>query len=145
MIICNGCGREEKICDVMPCLARELIIHKPEKVRTVRFAPYVKGPRFTLHLYDVHEIDEAGRYGVGFVLKIGRKVIFSELNPARVAYGHHSVDGDAAVRNVMGWLTLRPGDTDSDYFTDYTQEQLDFASAHAETLACEVVARFGEE
>lgn len=118
-----------------------------DKVRTVRFTPYRKGmgPSFTLHLYDGEARDDAGRSAVCCVLKQGRKVVFSAMTPKLAAYGHHSVDGDAAVRNVMGWLTLRLGDTDSDYFRNYTPEQLDFASTHAETLSLEVLDRFGED
>jgi hypothetical protein len=61
------------------------------------------------------------------------------------AYGHFCIDSDDAVKSVMGWLTLRPGDTDSDYFADYTAEQMAFCEQHAETLGCEVMARYGEE
>ncbi len=42
----------------------------------------------------------------------------------------------------MGFLTLRPGDTDPDYFEDYTPEQHAYCDAHAEALSCEVSARF---
>lgn len=121
--------------------------YAPEKVRTVHFTPYQKGmgPRFTLHLYDVNATDSAGRYGVGYRLLMGREVVFECLNSEGCAYGHHSVDGDAAVRNVMGWLTLRPGDTDAEYFAAYTPEQLEFCSSHAEALQSEVMFRFGED
>ena len=56
----------------------------------------------------------------------------------------HSDDSDATVATLMGFLTLKPGDTDADYFKDYTPEQLDFCRQHAESLACEVTHRFGE-
>ena len=45
----------------------------------------------------------------------------------------------------MGFLTLRPGDTDPEYFENYTQEQKEFADQHAEALAVAVMDRFGEE
>lgn len=80
-----------------------------------------------------------------FQLKQGRKVLFSAMSPGLAAYGHHATNSDAAVRNVMGWLTLRPGDTDSEYFAAYTPEQLAFCESHAETLSCEVMYRFGED
>ncbi len=44
----------------------------------------------------------------------------------------------------MGFLTLRPGDTDQEYFDGYTDNQLQYADEHAETLSCEVCSRFGE-
>ena len=46
------------------------------------------------------------------------------------------------VAAIMGFLTLRPGDTDRDYFDSYTAEQIEFRDTHAETLACEVYSRF---
>jgi hypothetical protein len=35
-----------------------------------------------------------------------------------------AIDSDAALVSVLGWLTLKPGDTDSDYFAAYSPEQL---------------------
>jgi hypothetical protein len=118
-----------------------------EKVRTVRFQPYRRGmgPTFTLHLYDVNRWDDAGRCGVGYRLMSNRKVLFECLNPEGAAYGHHSVDGDDAVKNVMGWLTLKPGDTDEELFASYTPEQLAFCAQHAEALQMAVIDRFGED
>jgi hypothetical protein len=57
----------------------------------------------------------------------------------------YAIDSDKAVGSLMGFLTLRPGDTDSEYFESYTPEQMHFAETHAEALACEVMARFGED
>lgn len=123
------------------------VSYAPEKERTVRFSPYRKGmgPTFTLELYDVNCHDSAGRWGVGYRLKMGGETVFECLTAKDAVYGHHSVDGDEAVKNVMGWLTLRPGDTDADYFTGYTEPQKRFAEEHAEALHGEVVARFGED
>jgi hypothetical protein len=56
----------------------------------------------------------------------------------------HAVDSDESCRSLMAFLTLRPGDTDREYFAGYTPEQLEFCSAHAEALACEVSRRFGD-
>lgn len=58
----------------------------------------------------------------------------------------HADDSDAAVRSLMTFLTLVPGDTDADYFEAYTPDQLDFASnGDAQDLADMVDERFGEE
>lgn len=57
----------------------------------------------------------------------------------------HAIDSDDMVRSLMGFLTLRPGDTDADYFAAYTPEQIAFCDHHAEALAMEVYARFGED
>lgn len=44
-------------------------------------------------------------------------------------------DSDATVRALLGFLTLRPGDTDREYFDAYTPEQLAFARGDAECLS----------
>lgn len=46
-----------------------------------------------------------------------------------------SLDGDETVRSLLGFLTLRPGDTDLEYFDAYTEEQMDWAVSEAEALS----------
>lgn len=36
------------------------------------------------------------------------------------------VDSDDCLRGILGFLTLRPGDTDLEYFEHYTEEQLGY-------------------
>ncbi len=57
----------------------------------------------------------------------------------------HAIDSDRAVSGIMGFLTCKPGDTDSEYFESYTPEQLAYCSEHAEYLSYEVSRRFGED
>lgn len=45
-------------------------------------------------------------------------------------------DSDDAVRGLVGFLTCKPGDTDPEYFADYTPAQLEWVEAHAEDLSC---------
>lgn len=47
----------------------------------------------------------------------------------------HADDSDETLRCLLGFLTLRPGDTDKEYFDEYTPEQLAFCSEHAEYLS----------
>ena len=47
-----------------------------------------------------------------------------------------AIDSDACLLGIISFLTLKPGDTDSEYFEAYTPAQLDWAqSCAAETLA----------
>jgi len=46
----------------------------------------------------------------------------------------HADDSDATLRALLGFLTLRPGDTDREYFADYTPAQMAFAQNDAELL-----------
>ena len=47
----------------------------------------------------------------------------------------NAIDSDAALRMLLGFLTLRPGDTDDEYFADYTERQHAFAASDAEHLS----------
>jgi hypothetical protein len=46
----------------------------------------------------------------------------------------HAIDSDDTLRSLLGFLTLKPGDTDADYFKDYTPRQMEFAESEAEDL-----------
>jgi hypothetical protein len=48
----------------------------------------------------------------------------------------HADDGDATLRALLGFLFLRPGDTDREYFEGYSRDQLRFATSDC----CELLA-----
>lgn len=115
---------------------------KTDRMRTVNFKPYRRGmgPSFTLCLYYL------GHEKIGYELLMrenGKSVVLfsaADFRPSPM----HSVDGDDAVKALMSFLTLRPGDTDREYFDNYSPEQMEYCQAHAETLSIEVLNRFGE-
>lgn len=130
-------------------------------LRRVRFQPYRKdmGPTFTLTTWDTGRTDEYGKSILGYRMTMtamertpiacvrpsGKKaIVLFEGEDFHCAPGY-AIDGDKAIASLMGFLTLRPGDADPDYFADYTAEQRRFCEQHAETLMCESMARFGEE
>ena len=115
-----------------------------DKVRTVIFRPYRKGmgPVFTLTTYDAGRRYD-GKNGLAYTLRSEGKTIFEGDDFGCSPFD--AIDSDGAIADLMGFLTLRPGDTDSEYFDNYTAEQLAFCSAHAEALSCEVYSRFGED
>ncbi len=47
----------------------------------------------------------------------------------------HALDSDNTLGAIIGFLALRPGDTDAEHFERYTPRQLEFAEAHGERLA----------
>lgn len=112
-------------------------------LRRVRFAPYRKGcgPTFALTMWDTYRT-EHGKSVLGYRLNMGRTTLFTGedfgCSPC------HAIDSDDTVRALMSFLTLRPGDTDREYFDGYTAAQLEYCSQHAEALACAVSDRFGE-
>lgn len=46
-----------------------------------------------------------------------------------------AIDSDATLRGLLGFLTLRPGDTDAEYFATYSAEQ----RAFSESSECEAM------
>ena len=114
-------------------------------LRRCRFAPYRPGmgPRFTLTVWATDGRDWRGQTKLGYRLNMDGVILFSGADFCGSPL--HADDADQTIASLMGFLTLRPGDTDRDYFDNYTPAQLDFCSQHAESLACEVLNRFGED
>ena len=116
-------------------------------LRRCRFTPYRKGmgPTFILVTWDLHKQVEGHSY-IGYELSMHqnkKKIILFQGHD----FGNsplHCIDSNASILSLMGFLTLRPGDTDEDYFQEYTQIQLDYCEQHAEYLSNEVTNRFGE-
>ena len=47
----------------------------------------------------------------------------------------HAIDSDETLKGILGFLTLCPGDTDADYFANYTPAQMAFAQGPADQLS----------
>ena len=119
-----------------------------EVYRTVYLRPYLKGagPSFRLRIGDV--AFRNGRDRISYTLEIsgddGRppySLLFegNDFGPSPL----HAIDSDDAVASLLGFLALRPGDTDSEYFDDYTPEQIEYTEQHAEALNLAAGNRFG--
>jgi hypothetical protein len=120
-----------------------------DPLRTVHFRPYRPGagPTFTLRTFDTGRTDARGCTRQAYVLSMreGRRKIVIFDGEDFCASPMHADDSDRSVAALLTFLTLRPGDTDADYFDEYTDEQRAFCDLHAETLACEAINRFGED
>lgn len=101
--------------------------------------PYLDGmgPTFTLVMWDTHKLD-----GSGYMAKtrLGYTLVSSETGVVFRgedfgASPMHAIDSEECARALLGFLSLRPGDTDAEYFENYTPEQMEFAQAHGETLS----------
>ena len=115
-------------------------------LRRVWFQPYCgkDAPRFRLTTWDTGRTGYGGNYLVGYRLSIIKPGTILTLFEGE-DFGCsplHCIDSDETVAGIMGFLTLRPGDTDAEYFEDYTPEQLAYCSEHAEALGCEVSFMF---
>ena len=116
-----------------------------ELLRTVRLTPYRKGygPTFTLRTWDTGDPNN-GHHRLRYELRQhdnGRTTILFSGDDFGCS-PLHAIDSDDTVAGILTFLTLRLGDTDSDYFDAYTTEQCEFRDTHAETLAAECFARW---
>lgn len=119
-----------------------------DKLRRVILRPYRKGhgPAFILDTFATERTDWRGQTRIAYTLKMrenGRSVVLFE-GVDFAGSPMHADDSSASVASLLGFLTLRPGDTDAEYFEKYTPGQLAYCNRHAETLACYVADRFGE-
>lgn len=118
-------------------------------IRKCYFRPYLKGqgPTYTLELHDEHIYSNMIHY-LSFKLKehdSGETRVIFEGHDFGLPVGYaHADDSDQTIKSLMSFLTLRKGDTDDEYFENYTQEQLDWSDSEAEALSMAVYDKFGE-
>lgn len=93
---------------------------------------------YSLTLY---ERMSAFRGSYDAILKKGRKVIgiWHDFSPSPL----HAIDSRDSWDAIWSFVTLRDGDTDSEYFDSYTAEMLAFRDGDAEHIGCAASARFG--
>lgn len=112
-------------------------------LRKCIFRPYRKGcgPVFHLIMWDTYGRDDMGKSRLGYRLSSDGITLFEGEDFCCSPL--HCVDSDDTVKGIMGFLTLKPGDTDREYFEGYTALQLEYCTKHAESLMCCVNDRYG--
>lgn len=119
-----------------------------DTLRRVILRPYRPGlPYFTLHTWATTRRDHRGQTVIGYELRQhtpGTKPVTIFQGQDFRASPTDADDSDEALAALLGFLTLRPGDADSEYFEGYTPEQIAFCEQHADALSLEAFNRFGE-
>lgn len=87
---------------------------------------------FRLELWDTFQTGYGGKSRLAYEFFHDGQLIFA--GDEFCASPLHSIDGDETVAALLHFLALRPGDTDKEYFDDYTEEQMTFALHHGEEL-----------
>ena len=112
-------------------------------LRDVALDPFIAGylPHpFRLTIWDTYQVDHYGKSRLGYRM----------VNPdgATIFEGEDfccspcvAVDSDEMIRHLLGFLTLRPGDVEEEYFADYSAEALAFAQSDA----CEALSIYAVE
>lgn len=133
-----------------------------ETLREMIFRPYAgqlgdqDTPAFHLIMTTDGSVDERGCERVSYELRA-----LYTIYPPRIIdatphsdllfagndfYGSplHASDSDESTAALMSFLTARPGDTDEEYFENYTSEQIEYCEQHAEALNAEVMYVLGK-
>lgn len=89
---------------------------------------------FILLMWDTHRQDWRGQTVIGFKLWDNGKLIFNDEGFAGSPL--HADDSIETVAGLLAFLSLQLGDTDTEYFDDYTPTQLAWLqTGRAEGLA----------
>lgn len=120
-------------CDVLRyTLVRELRAPALDDDRILR---HVLTDDHRLLLWDTLKQDSLGKCLLGYALYapgdddpifVGADFACSPMR---------AIDSDAALRSLLTFLTLKPGDTDADYFDNYTPRQISWCNQYAEELS----------
>lgn len=102
-------------------------------------------PRVIVNCY--HDgFDSRGAYKYQLEVRQGGKVIFPVDGPLHGTYFPcWSSDGPNAKEHTLNHLSIKPGDTDDDFFANYTPEQLAFVEKYGEDISCEKERRYCDE
>lgn len=87
---------------------------------------------FTISLRNPIYISE-GRYTLSYTLHEDSTLVFSDKDFSPPPMCGHDYFSLHSVMCLLGFLTLKPGDTDDEYFEKYTPEQL----AWTKSIQCE--------
>jgi hypothetical protein len=77
-------------------------------------------------------------------LRFRRRVVFPPGSLWCGIPSHQSIDGKDAKRAAVSSFSLKPGDTDREFFDAYTPEQLAFVEQFGEEIGLFVYDRYGE-
>lgn len=95
---------------------------------------------FSLRLFDTFTTDYLGKSRLAYELRDSQ---FSDHPREPIFQGDdfcaspmHAIDSLDTVAGLLAFLSLRPGDTDSEYFDSYTPRQLTWCAERAEYLSC---------
>lgn len=107
--------------------------------RRIRIRAYELAHKHTnSHLYFTVEVRECGKNG---------RVIFprGQLYAGVSVYSGHAIDGKAAKELALSLVAVKPGDTDDEYFEDYSDDQRAWAEENGEWLSYIAAERYGEK
>jgi len=112
---------------------------EPDFLFTLRVCVFADEPLVVVNAFEGRD---AGRGGVGgshnqieVEVRQGGLVVFPRGQLYCGLPTFKSIDGPDARELVLSLVAMKPGDTDADYFADYTPEQLAWAERHGDGVS----------
>jgi hypothetical protein len=90
------------------------------------------GNGFKVEMFDSPERDRHGKWKVPYRFGHNGEAIFDGTLGASPM---HATDGPETLAAILTFCSLQPGDTDPDYFDDYSERQLAWCRQWGETLS----------
>jgi hypothetical protein len=109
---------------------------------TLRVAVRRTGPLVVIHAFDGNHTGPHGHSRIDVEVRLGGRVIFPRGATWCGVPAGTCMDGIEAKESVLSLVAMKPGDTDEDYFADYTPEQLAFAEEYGESISLERETRY---
>lgn len=120
----------------------EPIKHNGRPIRKIGFKPLIDEGMWILEIWDTGRIA-----GGSLFSKMRLSYCFSSPEGEVIFEGDdfgcaplHDPASDDAARALLGFLTLKPGDVEKEYFDSYTPQQLRFALSYQ----CEALAAYAD-
>lgn len=109
----------------------------PNVAFQLRIKIFKDDPMIIINAYDhmkgKPQWDSAGRVCLYVEVRQGGKIIFPK--GSLYCAQHGASDGIEARENTLSLVAIKPGDTDEEYFSDYTPEQLAWCEKYGEELS----------
>lgn len=113
-----------------------------DRLFSVRFA--LSTCKVSITAYDRGHCYLGGRTKIYYQLSVDGRVLFPGDGSFYGGVGMgHTDDGPESKENAVAFFCLKPGDTDADFFADYTPEQLAWVTANGEELSMLKEERWG--
>jgi len=144
-VYCDDCGEDLTLSDPdVPGLEHGLcercahdagLALSPEFMDELRHVRLSGG--YTLQTWDTGQRAEHGQKRLHYELRTPTGEILFQGSDFGCAPGD-AIDSDQSLRSLLSFLTLKPGDTDRDYFAEYTPQQLEWCEgSDCESIACD--------
>src|SRR3954470_2205102 len=106
----------------------------PDFLFQLRIKCFINDKPIIINAFDRPCFDRT--WSIDVEVRQGGKVIFprGQLYCGSAVQSNEPQDGDAAKELVMSLVAMAPGDTDKEYFSDYTPEQLEWVEKYSYVL-----------